>query len=114
MSRRNRKKTAKIKAHIQGRKLRSIRKIQPLAGGLFVYRSNVYDIEDFPPHATINLDVSTVYPIREYEGSFDKSSLRKKKNKKQKLRKKTYAATVYSNLGECNDAYTILTQSTQN
>ena len=106
MSKRKKKKTAKIKAHIQGRKLRSIRKVQPLKGGFFVYRNNVYNIEDFPPHAMINLDATTVYPIREYEGSVDKSSIKKRKNNKgyAKLRKKTYAAQIFSNIGDCQDA----------
>lgn len=113
MSRKRNKRNPKIKAHIQGRKLRCIRKIKPLAGGLFVYRNNVYDIEDFPPHATINMDTTTVYPIREYEDSIDKSSIGKKNKKFKKMRKKTYAAQIYSNIGECEDARIILSNSSQ-
>lgn len=113
MSRKRNKKNSKIKAHIQGRKLRCVRKIKLLAGGLFVYRSDVYDIEDFPPHATINLDTTKVYRIRAYEGSVDKSSIGRKNKKFKKLRKKSYAARIYSNIGECEDAKIIILRNSQ-
>ena len=113
MSKKRNKRNPKIKAHIQGRKLRCIRKIKPLGGGLFVYRNYVYDIEDFPPHSTVNLDSTTVHPIREHEGSLDKSSIGKKNNKFKKLRKKSYAAQIYSNIGECADAKHILSNRSQ-
>lgn len=106
MSRRNRKKkNPRIRVHIQGRKLRGIRKIQLLTLGLFAYRGFVYNIKDFPPHGTINLDTTKIRSVREYETVLDKLPLEKRNKKnKQKPHKKTYAAKIYSNLGDCSDA----------
>ena len=98
------KKKAVMKAVIQGRTLRTIRKIKILQGGRwgeFVYRNNVYQIEDVLPHANINLETSIVTPVREYEGSVKKSNRkRKKKGKKVKV---NYIAKLYSNATECPD-----------
>jgi hypothetical protein len=84
--------------------------VEPLEGGLFAYRGNVYQIDDFPPHAEINLDNCSIPPIRAYEGTFEKPLRKKKKNKKKKQKavKKTYIAQLYSNIGECSDVESIL------
>lgn len=95
-----RKKKKKIKGCIQGRKLRGKKQLLTLSKGCFAYGGLVYDIDDFPPGDTINLDSTTVEPIGEYEG-------KKKKRKKRKGGKRKYAessiAWLYSNMGDCPD-----------
>jgi hypothetical protein len=106
MSRRKRnRKKAKIKACIQGRKLKGLRNVKVINNEEFAYQGQVYLIDDFPPHAEIHLDTTEVTPIREYEGVYEKQT--KKRGKKQKVRKRTYAAQLYSNIGECADVGTI-------
>lgn len=102
-----------MKGKVQGRTLRAIRKIRVLDAGRrgeFVYRNNVYQIEDFPPHSDINLDTTIVIPVREYEGS-TKKSLRKKK-KKDKKTKVNYIAKLYSNIADCPDVELIYENNT--
>ena len=112
MSRRTRRKKKPIrKATVQGRSLRSVRKIKILnfgRWGEFVYRKNVYQIEDFPPHSDVNLDTSTVKPVREYEGSVKKSKKKKHKGKKTKV---NYIAKIYSNISDCPDVESIYTNA---
>jgi hypothetical protein len=110
MSKRKKKRTIKIRACVQGRKLKGIRKVKILSTpGEFAYRKYVYAIEDFAPHTDVNLDSTKVEPRREYEGIYEKveptwkQKNKKKKKKKNKVKKKTYAAQLYSNIGECSD-----------
>lgn len=97
MARRKRK----IRCYIQGRKLKGKGSVQALADGMFVYRGEVYDIEDFPPNATVNLDKSSVLP----HGFYHVESTSKKK-KKRGYRTK-YLAYLYSNAEECPDVQNI-------
>lgn len=106
MSRKKRKKKPVITAMIQGRTLRSIRKIRLLdcgRWGEFVYRKKVYQIEHFPPHGDINLETAPVDPIRDYEGSAKQQNRKNKKKNKGKKVKVNYIAKMYSNIDECPD-----------
>lgn len=99
MARRKRK----IRCYIQGRKLKGKGTVTPLADGMFVYKGEVYDIDDFPGGATINLDKSKVQSYGYYEV---KEAAPKKKKKKRGYRKK-YLAHLYSNIEECPDVKSI-------
>lgn len=106
MSRRKRKrKVVAFRAHIQGRKIRALRKVKILNDEEFSYRGFVYLIDNFPPHSEINMDTTDVAPVREFEGVYEKQS--KSKKGKNKVVKRTYAAQMYSNVGECSDVESI-------
>jgi hypothetical protein len=114
MSRKNRKrKTVKVRAHMQGRKLKGLRAVRILSDEEFAYQGYVYLIDNFPPHEDINLDSTEVEPVRFLENTYSSKSTptknQQKKQKKQKIHKKTYTAYLYSNIGECSDVEQVFT-----
>lgn len=94
MARRKRK----IRCYIQGRKLKGKGTVKPLTDGMFVYKGEMYDIEDFPPDCMVNLDKSKV----QSHGRYEVKSVPKKKSKNKGYRKK-YRAYLYCNHEECPD-----------
>lgn len=114
MSRKNRKrKTVKVRAHMQGRKLKGLRAVKVLSDEEFAYQNYVYLIDHFPPHEDVNMDSTEVEPVRFLEDSYNNKSTpdknQSKNKKKQKMHKKTYTAHLYSNIGECSDVEQVFT-----
>ena len=91
----------KVRAHIQGRRFLGTRTVKTLEKGLFVYRGQLWDVDDFPEKMTINLDLTQIPSHGKYE--VNKKKDRKKKKSKKGYKSKTFAY-LYSNLEECPDA----------
>lgn len=99
------KRKKKIRCYIQGRKLKGKSPVTALADGMFVYRGELFDIEDFPPQSTINLDKSKVQSHGYFQVS--EPSPKKKKKKKRGYRTK-YLAYLFSNIEDCPDVKNLL------
>ena len=101
------KRKRKIRCYMQGRKLKGKGVVTALANGMFVYKGELYDIEDFPRDCLINLDKSKVQSRGRYEVPKQPP---KSKKKKRGYRKK-YAAQLFSNLEDCPDVQEIFAQA---
>lgn len=106
MSRRNKK--SKIRAHVRGRRLKALGTVAMLPDDYFSYRGRVYSVDDFPPHVDINLDTTSVIPVRYLEDKRDIKPIKKNKKKKKKnKKKKVYVAVNISNIEGCPDVRSI-------
>ena len=92
-------KRPKRRAVIQGRKLVGKKAVSLLGNNIFVYRKKVYEIDQFPPEATVNLDKIEVEPV----GMIEERPPKKKKPSKNK---RCFSAFLYSNAAECPDVKT--------
>lgn len=99
----SRRKKKKLRARFEGRELIAKCKVEKLDGGQFVYKGNVYAIDDFPEGATIHLDKTGVAPLYRHNGS-----TKKKKRKRERRVKKNLSAWLYSNVEECPDVTHLL------